>query len=208
MGKTWQEIVDDRQEIVNSIEEKLFFKREQILSLMISKELSRYDSKREFLNAEIRKEERLLDFSKENLAEAQKNLAEAQKNLVEEKRRFVEYWATHQSEKETLELEKKSLAEQIDSLVSEISEIPQRTDGYTDMMGFYEKIKKLTSEKKALGFFKLAAKRVIQKQIDSIHIEIAPIQSRINSAKDEVQKRISSLQDRIKAIDIELTKPR
>ena len=124
------------------------------------------------------------------------------------KRRFDEYWATHQSEKEAFESERKSLFEQISVLDSEISTIPQKTEGYSTMLELQKKVENLASEKKALSFFKAKEKKAIQEQIDSINNDIVPIQSRINSAIEEIRKRISPLQNRIKAIDTELTKPR
>ena len=124
------------------------------------------------------------------------------------KRRFNEYWDTHQSEKSNLEAEKQSLTKQIAALNKEISEIPEKTNGYVDMVELQKKIQNLTSEKKALGFFKFKDKKAVQVQINSVENEIAPIQSRINSAIDEVKKRISPLESRINAIDTELTKPR
>ena len=124
------------------------------------------------------------------------------------KRRFSEYWEAHQSKKAELESEKKSLAEQIATLNEEISEIPHKVDGYTDMIELQKKVKKLTSEKSALGIFKFGEKKAVQMQIDSTNNAIAPIQTRIDSAIAEVQKHISSLEDKIEEIDIELTKPR
>jgi chromosome segregation ATPase len=138
-------------------------------------------------------------------------LAEKRKQRLEEvvgKRRFDEYWAAHQSEKAELESEKQSLTEKIAALNEEITTVPQKTDGYDTMVELQKKIENLTSEKKALGLFKLKEKKAVQVQIDSTNNEIAPIQVRINSAIEEVQGRISPLQSRIDAIDTELTKPR
>jgi len=124
------------------------------------------------------------------------------------KRRFKEYWDTHQSEKANFEAEKKSLNEQITDLNKEISVIPQNTDGYAHMVELQKKIQNLTSEKKALGFFKFKDKKAVQAQIDSVNTEIIPIQSRIDIAIEIVKKRISSLENKIKEIGTELTKPR
>ena len=124
------------------------------------------------------------------------------------KRRFNEYWAAHQLEKAQLETEKQSLKEQIAALNNEISTIPQNTDGYDYMIELQQKVQSLILEKNALGFFKFKDKKTLKVQIDSVKSEIAPIQLRINSAIDEVKKRISTPENRINAIDTELTKPR
>jgi len=138
-------------------------------------------------------------------------LFETRKKRLEEvvgKRRFDEYWAAHQSEKTELESEKQSLTEQIAALNEEITTVPQKTDGYAAMVELQKKAENLTSEKKALSLFKLKEKKAVQAQIDSTNDEIAPIQERINTAIEEVQKRIVPLQGRIEAIDTELTRPR
>ncbi|MCL1956799.1 MAG: hypothetical protein FWF63_05710 [Fibromonadales bacterium] len=138
-------------------------------------------------------------------------LVEKRKQRLEEvvgKRRFDEYWVAHQSEKTELESEKQSLTEQIVALNTEITTVPQKTEGYSTMVELQKKVENLTAEKKALGLFKLKEKKAVQVQIDATNDEIAPIQARINAGIEEVQKRISPLQGKIEAIDTELTKPR
>ena len=76
------------------------------------------------------------------------------------------------------------------------------------MIELQKKVQCLTAEKKALGFFKFKDKKAVRVQINSVKADIAPIQSRINSAIEEVKKQISLHQNRIKEIDKELTKPR
>ncbi|GHU24645.1 hypothetical protein FACS1894164_11770 [Spirochaetia bacterium] len=124
------------------------------------------------------------------------------------RRHFEEFWTANQSLKTSLESEKKTLTEQIEVHNNEIKAIPEKTEGYGEMLELQKKVESLTSEKKALGIFKLKEKKAVQGQIDSTNNEIAPIQARIDSAIREVQKNISSLQSRINDIDSELTKPR
>jgi len=131
-----------------------------------------------------------------------------QKEAAAAKRRFKEYWDTHKSEKTKLENEKKSLSEQITALNQEIIKTPEKTDGYVNMLELQKKAQDLASEKAKIGLLKLKEKKATQNQIDSVNAEIALIQSRIDSAIDAVKKRIPSLENRIKAIDVELTKPR
>ena len=118
---------------------------------------------------------------------------------------FSKKWIEVKAE---IESEKNSLTEQIDALNKEISAISENTDGYANMVELQNKIQKLNSEKSELGFFKFKEKKVIQEQIDSANNEIAPIRARIDSATEEVQKRISPLRGIIEAIDTELTKRR
>ena len=124
------------------------------------------------------------------------------------KRRFDEYWDAHQEEKIKFESEKQSLNEQIIALNQEIPAIPQKTDGYTDMVELQTKVQNLISERKAFGFFKLKDKWAVQKQINAVNSEIAPIRLRIKSAIQAVEKLIYQHKNRIKEIDHELTKPR
>jgi len=130
-----------------------------------------------------------------------------QKQEALAKQSFIVYWNAHQTEKAALESEKISLFEHIDALKKEIPLIPEKTEGYSVMM----KIEVLTFEKESLGFFKFKEKKALQEQIDSITNEFEPmwqIQSRIDLAIEEMEKRISLLQNRIAEIDNELTKPR
>ena len=124
------------------------------------------------------------------------------------KRRFDEYWDAHQEEKSMLESEKQSLTEQITALKQEITTIPQNTDGYLDMIELQKKVQNLISERKAFSFFKLKEKWAVQKQINAVKTEIAPIQLRIKSAVKAVENFIYKHKNRIKEIDTELTKPR
>jgi uncharacterized Zn finger protein (UPF0148 family) len=136
---------------------------------------------------------------------------EERKTILENavgKRRFEEFWAENQALKTELESEKATLIGQIEAHNKEILAIPEKTEGYNKMLELQKKVEKLTTEKKALGLFKLKEKKAVQEQIDSTKNEIASIQSRIDSAIEEVQKRIILLQSRIEAIDTELTKPR
>jgi len=124
------------------------------------------------------------------------------------KRRFDEYWDAHQEEKAIFESEKQSLNEKITALNQEIPEIPQKTDGYTHMVELQKKVQNLISERKAFGFFKFKEKWAVQKQINAVNSEIAPIRLRIKTAVKAVENLISQHKNRIKEIDHELIKPR
>lgn len=139
------------------------------------------------------------------------NLVKEKKEYIEEVvgvRRFDEYWNAHQSEKEDLETEKESLLEEISAINNEVSETPQKTEGYSTMLELQKKSELLATEKKALGLFKLKEKKAIQEQINLLHNQITPLQARIDSAVDMVKQRIIPLQNRIDEIDNELTMPR
>ena len=103
-----------------------------------------------------------------------------------------------------LQSQKQSLNEQINVLNNEILTITKNTDGYTHLVELQKKVQNFKSEKNALGFFKFKEKKAIQTQIDAVNVEIAPIQSRINSATAELTKRLSPLQSKVKEIDKEL----
>lgn len=136
---------------------------------------------------------------------------EERKRILEDvvgKRRFEEFWTENQALKIELESEKTTLTGQIETHNKEILTIPEKTEGYNEMLELQKKVESLTAEKKALGLFKLKEKKAVQDQIDSTKNEIVPIQARIDSAIEEVKKTIASLQSRIEAIDTELTKPR
>ena len=138
-------------------------------------------------------------------------LVQKRKKKIDEiisKRRFDEFWVANQTLKTNLESEKESLKKQIDVHNDEIKIIPEKTEGYSEMLELQKKVEEFTLEKKALGFFKFKDKKAVQEKIDSTKNDIAPIKTRINSAIEEVQKQINSLQNRINDIDTELTKPR
>jgi transcription elongation factor Elf1 len=125
-----------------------------------------------------------------------------------QKRRIDEFWAANQPLKAELESEKTLLAEQIANLNREISSIPTKTEGYDEMVKLQTEVENLNSKKKTFGLFKIKEKKTVQAQIDSTNNKIAPIQARIDSAINEVKKQISTTENKIKAIDMELTKPR
>jgi len=131
-----------------------------------------------------------------------------QKQEVIAKHRFIEYWDAHKHEKAEFEAEKKSLNEQIVALNQEITRIPERTDGYVKMIELQKEAQEFASEKSRLGLFKIKEKKAVQEKIDAVNCEISVIQLHIDSALDEVKKRITPLENKVKAIDIELTKPR
>jgi len=71
-----------------------------------------------------------------------------------------------------------------------------------------EEIKNLTAEREKLGVFKGKQKKEIDAQIEPKSKEVAQIQSRIDSAVGATKNKITPLQNRIDAINDELTKPR
>lgn len=163
-------------------------------------------------------------------AKAAKEAAEkAEKERIakeEAKKRFDAYWAEHINEKASLEAERNdlnsqitalnaSLNEQVAALNKEIASIP----GKSEINNYEERIKKLTEEKSSLGLFKGKKKRAIQEQIQQANIEIKNVQDRMESAKKEIESKITSiktefkkkifpLQSRVSAIGTELTKAR
>jgi tetratricopeptide (TPR) repeat protein len=124
------------------------------------------------------------------------------------KRRFDEFWDANQPLKAQLLSERESLEGQVVTFNGEITGIPERTEGYGEMIRLQKEVERLAAEKKALGFFKFKDKKAIKLQINSTNDAIKPIQSRIDSAIAAVNNRIKPLQSRIRVINTELTKPR
>jgi len=128
-----------------------------------------------------------------------------QKQEAIAKQRFNEYWDSHKTERVALESEKQSLTQKIAALYKKLSE----TDSYVRMVKLQEKAKNLDSEKAALGgltgLFKGKEKKAIQDQIDLVKAELERFQAWANEAKAQ---HISPLENRVNAINTELTKPR
>lgn len=127
---------------------------------------------------------------------------------VASKRRFDEYWDEHQNEKTELESSKQSLTEQIDVLNEEIDNVIRNTEGYPTMLELQRKASKLEEEKNSLGVFKFKEKKAVQEHIDAVQNQIAPIQTRIDTAVNAAKQRIAPLQKAVNEIDNELTMPR
>jgi len=128
-----------------------------------------------------------------------------QKREEATKKRFEDYWKTHQSEKASLESEKQTLTEQISDINNkEIPAIP----GYSEMINLNKRVEQLISEKSIFSFFKFKEKKAMQEQIDSTNNELEKVRSRVNPVIEDMRKRISQFESKIKDIDTELTKPR
>jgi polyhydroxyalkanoate synthesis regulator phasin len=123
---------------------------------------------------------------------------------VANKRKLDEYWKSHKSEKANLEAEKQALTEQISTLDIEIPNIPE----YADMINLGNQIQRLDAEKASLGLFKGKEKKALQERIDSLNSQYSQIRNRVNPAIDTIEQRITSLENRIEAINTELTRPR
>lgn len=136
--------------------------------------------------------------------ERQEREEKARKEREEKEKRIVEYWKTHADEKATLEAEKSSLEEQVAALNEEGNKIP----GASEIANIQERIATMTTEKKALSFFKGKEKKALQEKIDAANAEERNISDRMAAAKKEIEKKIDSLQKRIDAINTELTKAR
>ena len=125
--------------------------------------------------------------------------------IVEIKKEQINlYWSEHQEEKEKLEAEKNSLNIQISEYESEIVQIP----GAVEVKNISDRIDQLSSEKSALGLFKMKEKKAIQEKIDAQNIELKKVEDRMNADRAEIQRKIAPLQSRINQINDELTKER
>lgn len=137
-----------------------------------------------------------------------------------------EYWAEHQAERDALEAEKKSLENQIEAIKAEtrrkaaekkkeIETLPV----LTEIANLDERIRTLTAHRDSLGFFKGKEKKATQEQIDQVSSEKRNAQGRYERSKREIEnsikaldseenKSIAPLQNRIDAINEELTRNR
>lgn len=126
------------------------------------------------------------------------------KEMEAAEQRTKAYWSEHADEKTALETEKATLQDKIASLRNEISSIP----GDTEKKNIQECIDALSVEKSSLGLFKGKEKKAIQEKIDAANFELKKVIDRMDTAKKEIEKKIVMAQQRIDAIDIELTKAR
>lgn len=135
------------------------------------------------------------------------SLLETRKKRLEEvvgKRRFDEYWASRQDEKAALEAEKKDITGKIAAWNAGIPQIP----GYAEMVNLNRQMQVLEAQKSQLGILKGKEKKAIQAQIDSMNIEYQNVHNSVKPSLEVVKQRITPLENRIAAIDTELTKPR
>lgn len=144
----------------------------------------------------------------------------------EQTERNSKYWADHAEEKASLESEqenlnsqisalKESLNDQVYALNKEISNLP----GKAEIDNIEERITALYAEMASLGVFKGKEKKAIQARIDQAKVEKKGVQdrmdaersaikSKISSIKDDFEKKISPLQNRLSEVNTELTKAR
>lgn len=118
--------------------------------------------------------------------------------------RFNEYWAEHAEEKENLEKERADLNEQISEFNQEI----KRIVGEEEIKQWQDIISHLIAEKSSLGLFKGKEKKAIQLKIDDANVELKKVQDRMTAEKEEIQQKITPLQNRVNDITTELTKAR
>ncbi len=128
----------------------------------------------------------------------------AAKKEAEAKERIKQYWSKHLEEKVAFEKEREDLQQEISKCESEIARIP----GAVEVKNINDRINQLSSEKSALGLFKMKEKKAIQEKIDAQNIELNKLQDRMSADRAEIQRKIASLQSRINEINYELTKER
>jgi hypothetical protein len=158
----------------------------------------------------------LIDLFSEGLEFANKKTLEKRVNA---------YWATHQDEKAALESEKESLLEKIAVINEEIPTIPQKTEGYSEMLELKKRVENLTveknaidstaeivernqrieqlkAEKKALGLFDSKGKKPIKEQIAATEKEIASIKESMAAA---IQEKIDAANNEIAPIQAKIS---
>ena len=141
-------------------------------------------------------------------------------------KRLIEYWKIHSKEKKTLEEEKQSLTTQISAIEKEIkehvSELSRDMAGIsmqTEVREIEKEIERLEAHLKSLGLFKGKEKKTTQQSIENLRQKRNQVlsvereqknksQKDIDMVKAEGQRKTKPLYDRIRAIEVELTKPR
>lgn len=131
-------------------------------------------------------------------------IKDAAKKAEEANNRIKEYWDSHVEVKKSLDEEKNNLIERIEKLTDEIAQIP----GITEQVSIQKRIESLDAEKSALGVLKIKEKKALKDQIDAAEAEVKKISPRIDALKAAIQEKIIPLQDRLNAINDELTKAR
>lgn len=119
-------------------------------------------------------------------------------------KRYNEYWEAHAEEKTSLETEQMSIVEQIASLNNKIEELKANKE----KVNLQDRMNRLINERDALGMFKGKEKKVLQEQIDKSNNDLKILSSKIDSAINDIEKKIEPLQNQLDIIVDELTKPR
>ena len=114
------------------------------------------------------------------------------------------YWENHQEEKSSLEQEMQDLLKLCETCKSEISSLEK--DPGTSIIEMA--INDLVREKSSLGLFKVKEKENIQKQIDMKIMEKIDQRTKNDSAIQELNKRLVSIEQRLSSIRTELTMER
>jgi len=124
----------------------------------------------------------------------------------EEKRKesIKRYWEAHADDKARLDAESQDLTKQIAAFYTEINKVP----GQAEITIIHGRISELEAEKKALSLFKGKKRKAIQEQIDAATADLNGVQSRRNSAIEEIKRKIATLEKRKAAIASEFTKAR
>jgi tetratricopeptide (TPR) repeat protein len=148
------------------------------------------------------------------MKEIQRHFEQRKQRILEiaAKQRFVEFWANNQPLKETLENEKKALGDEISNREYEIKGIPAKDVEHARLMELHKLLESQNADKKSLGFFafmtKSAENKEAKQKMKATQSQIAPIQARIDSAIQAVQRQIDTMKKRIAEIDHEFTKHR
>ena len=119
-------------------------------------------------------------------------------------KRFTEYWQAHAEDKIKYEEEIKQLKEEIKTHESAIEAIV----GEDEKRICKNNITTLEKEKKSLGIFKIKEKKAVQEKIDNETQKLNGIIKRMESEKNVILRKITTLQSRIDSIEKELKKPR
>lgn len=116
----------------------------------------------------------------------------------------AKYWEDHAAEKAALEQEQSELAAQLKHLKEERENLPQRAE----CARIQGEIDDRKGRQKKLGLFKGAEKKALQGEIDQLEGQLEGSQSQLAIAEQNCDGRIAPVQNRMDAIQEELTRDR
>lgn len=166
-------------------------------SLLVYKE--RYESKYQKI-----KQKKELERKKKLEEEKRRQEEIKRKKEAEAKKRYDDYWNAHLELKNSLENEKEELLEEINVYQKRLKNMKEKT--LLDRL--VEDKERREKEISSLNFFQGKKKKLLQSEIAELEVQIASAKEDVAKKKKECNDKLNEYQNRIIAIDLELTKPR
>lgn len=122
----------------------------------------------------------------------------------EAQRRFDEYWSTRKEEKQGLERKENQLKKELAELQEKADDYP----GRDELPGLTQQLVDLRASHEATSRLKRAERKEIQSQIDVLEGRRSEIVRGQLAARQSVAAQLTEVENRLKAVQAELTKPR